>query len=36
MRSKSKPLTQADLAAYEAKRDLVAELPQSVKELKAG
>lgn len=29
-------LTKADLAAYEAKRDLVAELLQSVKELKAG
>ncbi|AOS81738.1 MULTISPECIES: helix-turn-helix domain-containing protein [Hydrogenophaga] len=36
MRSKSKPLTKAELAAYEAKRDLAAELLQSVKEMKAG
>jgi putative transcriptional regulator len=34
--SKSKPLTNAELAAYEAKRDLAAELLQSVKEVKAG
>ena len=36
MPSKSKPLTNAALAAYEAKRDLAAELLQSVKEMKAG
>lgn len=36
MPSKSKPLTKAELAAYEAKRDLAAELLQSVKEMKAG
>ncbi|PKO64342.1 MAG: transcriptional regulator [Betaproteobacteria bacterium HGW-Betaproteobacteria-16] len=36
MPSKSKPLTNAELAAYEAKRDLAAELLQSVKEMKAG
>jgi len=34
--SKSKPLTKAELADYEAKRDLAAELLQSVKEMKAG
>ena len=33
---KSKPLTKAELAAYEAKRDLAAELRQSVREMKAG
>ena len=32
---KSKPLTKAELAAYEAKRDLAAELLQSVLEMKA-
>ena len=36
MPSKSKPLTKAALAAYEAKRDLAAELLQSVREMKAG
>jgi putative transcriptional regulator len=34
--SKSKPLSKAQLAAYEAKRDLAAELLQSVREMKAG
>jgi putative transcriptional regulator len=34
--SKSKPLSKAKLAAYEAKRDLAAELLQSVREMKAG
>jgi putative transcriptional regulator len=34
--SKSKPLTKAELAAYEATRDLAAELLQSLKEMKAG
>jgi len=34
--SKSKPLSAKELAAYEAKRDLAAELLQSVKEMKAG
>jgi putative transcriptional regulator len=34
--SKNKPLTDAELAAYEAKRDLAAELLQSVREMKAG
>jgi len=32
----SKPLTKAELSAYEAKRDLAAELLQSVREMKAG
>ena len=36
MPSKNKPLTKAQIAAYEAKRDLAAELLQSVKEMKAG
>ena len=36
MSSKSKPLTDAELTAYEAKRDLAAELLQSVREMKAG
>lgn len=36
MPSKSKPLTKAQLAAYEAKRDLAAELLQSVKQMKSG
>ena len=35
MPSKSKPLSKAELAAYEAKRDLAAELLQSVREMKA-
>jgi putative transcriptional regulator len=34
--SKTKPLTGAALSAYEAKRDLAAELLQSVREMKAG
>ena len=33
---KSRPLTGAELTAYEAKRDLAAELLQSVREMKAG
>ncbi|KNZ33777.1 MAG: transcriptional regulator [Methylibium sp. NZG] len=33
---KNRPLTKAELAAYEAKRDLAAELLQSVREMKAG
>ncbi len=36
MPSKSKPLSKAQLAAYEAKRDLAAELLQSVREMKTG
>ena len=36
MPSKSKPLSKSELAAYEAKRDLAAELLQSVREMKAG
>ncbi len=36
MPSKSKALTDAELTAYEAKRDLAAELLQSVREMKAG
>ena len=36
MPSKSKPLSIKELAAYEAKRDLAAELLQSVREMKAG
>jgi putative transcriptional regulator len=34
--SKTKPLAKAELAAYEEKRDLAAELLQSVREMKAG
>jgi putative transcriptional regulator len=34
--SKSKPLSRQELAAYESKRDLAAELLQSVREMKAG
>jgi putative transcriptional regulator len=34
--SKIKPLTAAQLRAYEAKRDLAAELLESVKQMKAG
>jgi len=34
--SKNKPLTDAELTAYEAQRDLAAELLQSVREMKAG
>ena len=36
MPSKSKPLSNAELAKYEATRDLAAELLQSVREMKAG
>ena len=36
MSSKSKPLNKKDLEAYEATRDLAAELLQSVREMKAG
>lgn len=36
MPSKSKRLGKAELAAYEATRDLAAELLQSVREMKAG
>ena len=36
MPSKTKPLSKAKLAAYEAQRDLAAELLQSVREMKAG
>ncbi len=36
MPSKSKPLNEKDLEAYEATRDLAAELLQSVREMKAG
>ena len=34
--SKAEPLTDAELEAYEAQRDLAAELLQSVREMKAG
>lgn len=36
MPSKNKPLSPKELAAYEAKRDLAAELLQAVREMKAG
>jgi putative transcriptional regulator len=36
VRSKTKPLTKAELIAYEAKRDLAADLLQPVREMKAG
>ncbi len=36
MPSKSKPLSRKELAAYEAKRDLAADLLQAVREMKAG
>lgn len=36
MPSKSKRLTKAEISAYEAKRDLAAELLQAVREMKAG
>ena len=36
MPSKSKPLTKAELVAYEEKRDLAAELLASIREMKAG
>jgi putative transcriptional regulator len=34
--SKPNPLTDAELSAYEAERDLAAELLQSVRQMKAG
>jgi putative transcriptional regulator len=34
--SKNKPLTEAQLRAYESKRDLAAELLESVQQMKAG
>lgn len=36
MPSKSKPLSKAEVAAYEARRDLATELLQAVREMKAG
>ena len=36
MPSKAEPLSDAELTAYEAKRDLAAELLESVREMKAG
>ena len=36
MPSNAEPLTEAELEAYEAKRDLAAELLQSIREMKAG
>ena len=33
---RSKPLSKSELAAYEARRDLAADLLQSVREMKAG
>ena len=36
MPSKAKPLSKADLDAYESKRDLAAELLESVRQMKAG
>ena len=36
MPSKTKPLTRKELVAYESKRDLTAELLQSIDEMKAG
>lgn len=36
MPSKSKPLTESKLRAYESKRDLAAELLESVQQMKAG
>jgi putative transcriptional regulator len=36
VRSKSRPLNRAEIVAYEAKRDLAAELLQSVREMKQG
>ena len=36
MSSKNKRMTKAELEAYEAKRDLAADLLQSMKEMKAG
>jgi putative transcriptional regulator len=34
--SKTKPLSKTELAAYESKRDLAADLLQAVREMKAG
>lgn len=36
MPSKTKPLTSAELDAYEARRDLATDLLQSIREMKAG
>ena len=36
MPSKTKPLSKTELAAYESKRDLAADLLQAVREMKAG
>lgn len=36
MRSKTKPLSKTKLAEFEARRDLAAELLESVREMKAG
>lgn len=36
MPSKTKPLTDKELSAYEAERDLAAEILQAVQEMKAG
>ncbi len=36
MPSKAKPLSDADLAAYEATRDLAADLLESIQQMKAG
>ena len=36
MPSKTKPLTSKELVAYESKRNLAAELLQSIREMKAG
>lgn len=36
MPSKTKPLSAKELAAYEAKRDLAADLLQSIREMRAG
>ena len=36
MSSKTRPLTSAEIEAHEAKRDLAAEILQSVREMKAG
>lgn len=36
MSSKSKPLTDAQLRTYESKRDLAAELLESLRQMKAG
>ena len=36
MPSKSKPLSAKELAAFESKRDLAAEILQSIREMKAG